>query len=151
VNPRFGPYGQIEILKAEVNRLINLLLDKPGNTTPSWQPPVDVIDRPHEIIVQVEVPGLVAADLEVSFEGQELIISGSKRRLANEPRPERFYLMERFIGSFRINVELARPVDPSRGQARLDGGILTVILPALDDRRNQPFKIPVLEETKKDE
>jgi len=151
VSPRFGPYGQIEILKAEVNRLINLLLEGPGGGSQSWQPPVDIIDGPRDVVVQVEVPGLTASDLQVAFVDRRLVVSGAKRRLATEPRARRFHLMERFIGSFHVAVEVVQPVDPARATARLERGVLIVTLPRLDDRRHRPFEIPVQEERSDDE
>jgi len=147
VSPRIGPYGQLEILKAEVNRLINLLLENPTEGDRGWQPPVDVIDGPHDLQIQIELPGLTASDIKVAFTDQRLTVSGVKRRLATEPRGERFHLMERFIGSFQVSVEIVQPVDPARARATLERGILTVIFPRVDDRRHHTFNIPVDEET----
>ncbi len=147
MSPRIGPYGQLEVLKAEVNRLINLLLENPSEAEHGWQPPIDVIDGPHELQIQVELPGVTTSDLTVVFYEQRLTISGVKRRLRSEPRGEKFHLMERFIGSFQVSIEIVQPVDPGRAHARLTRGILTVVFPRVDDRRHRRFEIPVDEET----
>ncbi len=150
MSPRIGPYGQLEILKAEVNRLINLLLENPSEGEHGWQPPVDVIDGPKDLQIQIELPGLSASDVKVVFTEQRLTVSGIKRRLATEPRGEKFHLMERFIGSFQVSVEIVQPVDPGRARATLERGILTVVLPRVDDRRHRSFEIPIHEETRND-
>lgn len=144
---RFGPYGRIQILKAEVNRLVDLLLEGPTTSGPGWLPPVDIIDCPNGVTVTVEVPGLTAEDLAVEFTSGLLTIRGTKRRLASEPPARRFHLMERFIGSFQVAVDLPHPIDPARGKATLRQGVLTIVFPRLEDRRQQPFMIPVTEET----
>lgn len=144
---RFGPYGRIQVLKAEVNRLVDLLLEGPATSGPGWLPPVDIIDRPTAVTVTVEVPGLRAGDLSVEFVSGLLTVRGTKRRLASEPPARRFHLMERFIGSFQVAIDLPRPIDPARGKATLRHGVLTIVFPRLEDRRQRPFMIPVTEET----
>lgn len=144
---RFGPYGRIQVLKAEVNRLVDLLLEGPATNSPGWLPPVDIIDRPDGVTVTVEVPGLKAGDLSLELVSGLLTIRGTKRRLASEPPARRFHLMERFIGSFQVAVDLPHPIDPARGKATLRHGVLTVVFPRVEDRRQQPFVIPVTEET----
>jgi len=143
VSPRFGPYGKIQILKAEVNRLIDLLLEEPSSVGPGWHPPVDVVDRPEGITVQVEVPGVAAQDVTAEVAEGVLTIRGIKRRLASEPPARRFHLMERYIGAFQLTVELPQPVDPADAGATLSQGILTITLPRLEDRRRRSFVIRV--------
>ncbi len=144
--PRFGPYGRIQILKAEVNRLIDLLLEEPVAGSPGWHPPVDILDGASELSVVVELPGVEADDLTVEFRHHILMIRGGKRRLESEPQARRYHLMERFIGAFQVAVEIPQPVDPAAAEAVLAQGILTVTFPRLDDRRDQPFTLTVKEE-----
>jgi HSP20 family protein len=147
VTRRFGPYGKIQILKAEVNRLVDLLLEGPATNGPGWLPPVDIIDCPDTLTVAIEVPGLNANDLVVELMSGVLIVRGTKRRLPSEPPARRFHLMERFIGSFQVVVDLPHPIDPGQGKATLRHGVLNIVFPRLEDRRQKPFKIPVTEET----
>jgi len=144
--PRFGPYGRIQILRAEVNRLIDLLLEEPVSGSPGWHPPVDILDGATELSVVVELPGVTADDLVIEFRHRVLSIRGGKRRLESEPTARRYHLMERFIGTFQVTVEIPQPVDPAEARAVLSQGILTVTFPRLDDRRDQPFTLTVKEE-----
>ncbi len=143
MTPRFGPYGKIQILKAEVNRLIDLLLEEPASAGTGWHPPVDVVGRPEGITVQVEVPGVAAADVTAELAEGVLTIRGVKRRLASEPPARRFHLMERYIGAFQLTIELPQPIDPAGASASLSQGILTITLQRLDDRRHRSFIIRV--------
>ncbi len=146
MSPRFGPYGQIQVLKAEVNRLIDLLLDEPGGESSGWYPAVDVLDEGGEITVRIELPGVKAKDLRVELGDGILQIRGYKGRLESEPGARRFHLMERFIGAFSVAVEIPQPVDPSGVRAVLGQGVLSVTFPRLDDRRHQAFTIEVEEQ-----
>ena len=150
MTPRFGPYGRIQILKAEVNRLIDLLLENPASDPSGWHPAIDVLDGEREVVVRVELPGVRAQDLQLELDSGILRLRGYKGRLASEPGARRFHLMERFIGAFGAAVEIPQPVDPRRVRAVLHQGILTVSFPKLDDRRHQTFVIEVEEHEQED-
>ncbi len=145
MSPRLVPYGQIELLKAEVNRLIDLLLESGSGPGAGWQPAVDMVAAGESVLVQVELPGVTAADLTVEVQDERLVVRGHKRRLPSEPQARRFHLMERFIGTFRIEVELPEPVNPTGAEAELEQGLLTVRLPLLVDKRHQRHQIAVRE------
>lgn len=142
--PRLVPYGEIELLKAEVNRLIELLL-RTGERGAGWHPAVDVMEEEGGMVVQVELPGVRGEDVEVGLKDRTLIVRGAKRRLDREPVPRRFHLMERFIGSFELTVELPEPADPRGARASLEDGVLTVRLPRLLEKRHRVHPISVVE------
>ncbi len=144
MSPRLVPYGEIELLKAEVNRLIELLL-RTEDRGAGWHPAVDVLEEAHGTVVQVELPGVRGEELEVGLKDRTLIVKGRKRRLEREPAARRFHLMERFIGSFQLTVELPEPADPRSTTAKLEDGILTIRLPRLMEKRHRVHSIPVIE------
>ncbi len=142
---RLTPYGEIELLKAEVNRLIELLVQSGQGTGSDWHPAVDVMEESEAFIVQIELPGILAEDLEVRLKDRSLLIRGRKIRLSNEPCACRFNLMERFIGNFGMTVDLPEPADPQRAEAELENGVLTVRLAKLMEKRHRVHPIPVIE------
>ncbi len=144
MSPRLVPYGEIELLKAEVNRLIEILL-RTTERGAEWHPAVDVFEEDGGVIVQVELPGVEAHELEVGLMDRSLIVRGTKRRLEGEPAPRRYHLMERFIGKFQLTVELPEPADPRTARAELEDGVLTVRLPRLVEQRHRMHTIPVVE------
>lgn len=107
-----------------------------------WTPCVDVFEADGTLTVVVEVPGLGAESLRVSWSDGRLKVSGERR----ERRPAGatgFLCMERPHGRFTRTVAIDVPVDVPRAQARLAGGLLTVVLPRLADRRGRETVIPV--------
>jgi HSP20 family protein len=110
--------------------------------TESWTPCVDVYECDGALTVVMEVPGLSPESLNVSWSNGQLRVSGERR----DRRPAgavAFLCMERPHGRFTRTVALDVPVDVRRAQARLSGGLLTIVLPRLDDRRGRETVIPV--------
>jgi HSP20 family protein len=147
MSPIRGSLGHIHQLRAEVNRLIDLLLEDPAPNASSWQPPIDLVELEDRFRLVIELPGVEAEDVHLELCDQVLLIRGTKRRPAGEPRGRRFHLMERFVGAYQLRVELPRPILPAESSARLANGVLEVVLPKLVERRHRAFKIPIDEET----
>lgn len=108
----------------------------------AWIPCVDVFEADGTLTVVMEVPGLTPESLRVTWSRGQLKVSGERR----ERRPAgavAFLCMERPQGRFTRTVSLDVPVDARRAQARLTGGLLTIVLPRLDDRRGRETVIPV--------
>ncbi len=146
MSPPRGTLSHIHRLRVEVNRLIDLLLEEPSTATASWDPPVDLIERDAAFEVRVELPGVRPEDIQIELCDQALTIRGAKRRPANEPPGRTFHLMERFIGSFQLSMELPRPIMPNQCTAKLVNGLLVVNFPKAVERRHRSFVIPVKED-----
>jgi HSP20 family protein len=151
MSPPTGSYGHIHHLRAEINRLIDLLLEEPTSPTANWQPPLDMVEHEDGFEVRIELPGVQADDLQLELRDLTLHVRGTKARLASEPPGQRFHLMERFMGSFTIRIDLPRPILPAKSSARLCDGLLVVTLPRLVERRHRTHTIPIVEESASDE
>jgi len=138
---------RIHQLRGEINRLIDHLVAEPSSRQTSWEPPVDVIERDDQYEVRIELPGVQADDLQLELRDRDLFLRGSKSRLSGEPPGRTFYLMERFIGTFQLEVEIPRPVQPAESTARLAHGVLVVTLPKLVEQRHRCYSISIVEES----
>jgi HSP20 family protein len=139
------PASALALLQQEVNALFQrlTLLDRserlPGT---EWCPPVDVYETRDRIVVVVEVPGLSAEQLRVSFRDHSLVVAGTRQ--ARRPGAGvSFHCLERPHGRFERALPLDAPVDVAHAQAVLGGGLLTVILPRLRERRGRETQIPI--------
>ncbi|MDK1032813.1 MAG: Hsp20/alpha crystallin family protein [Planctomycetia bacterium] len=106
----------------------------------SWWPALDVAERDESIIVKAELPGLTRDDIDVSVEGNILIISGEKKEL-EEDKKEEFYHVERRYGTFRRTITLPSDVDPSKIEATYRDGILTVALPKTEEAKPRQIEV----------
>lgn len=93
-----------------------------------WQPPVDMFEIDGGLVVQMDLPGVENADLEVTVEGQYLIIRGV-RHAACSNRPKRYIQMEISRGIFGKIIPLPAPVAEVNCTAVLKDGVLEVYLP----------------------
>ena len=97
-----------------------------------FRPNVDCFhtDDPHTLTVVVELPGVDPRSLQIVAGERVLAIAGERKR----PKvPGRVYQqMEIETGKFQRQVRLVEDVDPARAEASLENGVLTVVLPVVD-------------------
>jgi HSP20 family protein len=91
-----------------------------------WEPPVDLLETADELIIVAALPGVCAADIELTIKGRELAVSGI-RRLPAVQVPTKIHRMELPHGRFERRVRLpAGAYELSRRD--LVDGCLTVVL-----------------------
>lgn len=90
-------------------------------------PPADVYESEEAVVVEAELPGIAAKDLQVTLEGEKLILSGAFGSEISESG-ETLLRMERPRGRFHRVIPLPSPVLPPF-EATLSRGVLVVRLP----------------------
>jgi HSP20 family protein len=105
-----------------------------------WHPLVDVYDRPDEIVVELELPGMKGQHMDVSLEQEHLIIEGSRSRRQDYDEKEGYY-RERPMGPFHRVIHLPCAVDEDAIAAQYGDGLLTVRLPKAG--REKARRIPI--------
>ena len=98
-------------------------------------PPLDVVERAAEIIIQVELAGVDPADIQVRCTPTQIEILG-QRRERNLGEAVRFHRKEIQDGMLSVGVPLPAPVNPARARAEIHDGLLTVRLPKLKSLRS---------------
>ena len=137
------------LLQQEMNRLFERLaaLGRPERTAGGeWMPSVDVYECDGCLRVVVEVPGLQPESLRVTYREGELTISGERRDRAPAAESTGFLCMERPHGRFSRTLALDVSLDVRQAEARLAGGVLTVVMPRVKDRRGRETVIDVVRE-----
>lgn len=139
------PMSALAMLQQEVNELFQRLsiLDRSDRLPGSeWSPAVDVLEQRDRLLVIVEVPGLSPETLKVAFRERALVLTGD-RRAPRVATGARFHCLERPHGRFERTIPLDLPVDVAAARASLRGGVLTVSLPRLRERRGRETVIPI--------
>jgi HSP20 family protein len=75
------------------------------SASPSWQPPIDVLETDEELLIFVALPGVEADQVEAIIEGRMLLISGS-RTLPEELRNAHIHRLELPQGRFERRIGL---------------------------------------------
>ncbi len=130
---RYDPLADLLSLQERMNRLFeDSLLATGADPGPlgsnRYSPPADACETSEAFVIQVELPGVLADDVELQVEGDQVMIKG-ERRPTPEGRPERFYRMERLYGAFARIFRLPEEVDTENVKAHLQDGLLTIEVP----------------------
>jgi HSP20 family protein len=93
----------------------------------SFAPPLDVIGTERELIVELGVPGIDRADIEVDLSGEVLTISGARAATTQSANGRIYFHAEMPSGPFRRVVRLPEPASgPPR--VEVESGIVRVRL-----------------------
>lgn len=140
--------SELALLQREINQLFERLAEfdrGEPHVAGEWCPSIDVFECRGVLTVVVEVPGLAAESLRVVGGDHCLTVSGERRerRAAGDAA---FLCVERPQGRFTRTIPVDIAVDLKEAQARLQGGLLTITLPRVKDRRGRQTPIAVRRE-----
>lgn len=107
-----------------------------------FRPSVDVVKEDDSLKVIAELPGLDSDDVEVSLDGDILMIKGEKTEEKEISEDDR-YIHERTFGKFQRHIQLPAGIDADDVSADFDKGVLTVRVALPKDATAEPRRIPV--------
>ncbi len=93
-------------------------------------PHIEVDETDKAFRVRAELPGLSGDDVDISLDGNTLVIAG-ERKEEHESDRRGIYRRETYYGSFYRRISLPDEVDPDKVSAKFRRGVLTVTLPKL--------------------
>ncbi len=99
----------------------------PEWNVPRSAPNTNLYDAGENLEMNVEVPGIARENLHIKIQGNYLEISGKQE--SDTPEGYSPHRIERGTTSFTRSFTLPADVDSSKVEARLDNGVLSLILP----------------------
>lgn len=97
-------------------------------------PALDVAETERSYVVQLDMPGVVKDDVKVSVEGRRVTVQAEAVRPADKKDGEQLVYRERAAPSYARSFTLPLELDPTETTARLEQGVLTLMLPKRDAR-----------------
>ncbi|WP_231866595.1 Hsp20/alpha crystallin family protein [Metapseudomonas resinovorans] len=88
----------------------------------------DLYEDGDQVVVRLEVPGMVKEDLNLEVRGDVLIICGEKR-IEQEQGNGRYRVRQCTFGSFRRTFQLPAPVIAEKARAKCSNGVPRIELP----------------------
>jgi HSP20 family protein len=138
-----GSMLEVARIQSEINRLFdNLLVLDGGQEGGSWMPIADIVESDDALVVTIELPGVLASNLEIATHGGDVILTGEKIRPALDG-VVRSQVAERAYGRFRRVVHLGVPVNTHKAEAVLADGTLRIKFPKVPNRRGEEVAIKV--------
>lgn len=138
--------SDLALLQREINQLFERLAEferAERAEAGDWFPSVDVYECRGKLTVVVEVPGMGPESLRVVWRDDRLVVSGDRRERRPSSGAAAFLCVERPQGRFTRTIPLDEAMDVQQAEARLSGGLLSITLPRLKERRGRETVIAV--------
>src|SRR6476660_9763158 len=110
-----------------------------------WIPNTDVFVTEGTLVIKVELAGMRREDLELTVEGNRLMISG-QRPDGSRSTKCKFLVMEINYGPFECVIEIPPGYDLSEAKAAYQNGFLRVDVPQAARSSSKSILVPVSEE-----
>lgn len=111
-----------------------------SDASTAWTPAVELIDVGDSLVLQIQLPGVTAKNLDVQVTRDTVAIAGENQRQHQSENAN--YLHSEFrYGKFQRVVNLPVAVQNDKVQADFHDGILTLVLPKVEEVRNRVVKI----------
>ena len=104
-----------------------------------WTPAVDLYDRPDDVVVELDLPGIDRSTLDLTV--QHGILTVKAERKANAAEKGKCAYAERPMGSFYRAIELPESIASDKVEATYQDGVLKVVLTKVAEAR--PRKIAI--------
>ena len=118
-----------------MNQIMNTVLNNNNysqNIRETWMPPVDINEDNVSFILTADIPGLSKSEIDISVENNTLKLSGTREHKNTDEGTE-YHYQERNHGKFFRSFKLPLTVDENNISAAFKNGILTVILPKIEE------------------
>lgn len=129
-------------LRNRMNDMFNNIAEETSYSEPlqktDWVPDFDVLEDKDDIIVDIDLPGMSAEEINLSISGNVLYVSGKRERKIGR-EDENYHIIGRNYGSFNTKIRLPASVEPDNTKATYKDGVLNIRLPKSEGKRE--FKL----------
>ena len=144
---RWDPFRDLATLQNRMNSLFQDYSragagESDALATAAFNPPVDIFEDEHKVVLALEVPGLKQEDLNIEVENNTLSIRG-ERKFEGEQKQENYHRIERRYGSFYRAFTLPQTVNTESISANYDAGVLRVELEKRAESKPRQVKVQV--------
>ena len=118
-------------------------LESAGET--HWIPNTDVYVTEGTLVIKVELAGMRREDLELTVEGNRLMISGQRPDSSRSTKCK-FLVMEINYGPFECVIEIPPGFDLTEAKAAYQNGFLRIDVPQATRSTSKAVLVPISEE-----
>jgi HSP20 family protein len=134
---RWDPFRELDQLYDRMNQIWDAGTGS-NQATERWVPLADVEETDDAYVVDVELPGVDDADIDIEINGREVTVTGE---LKERERKGILRRRTRRVGEFQYSVTLPGDIDADNVNAQLEHGVLTVTVPK--SQRGKPRRITI--------
>ena len=96
------------------------------------RPSVEINESNDAFMISADLPGIEKSDIEVKVEENTLILIAN-RHIDKSDNNEKFHYNERRFGTFSRSFKLPKTVKEEKITAKLDNGVLSILIPKAED------------------
>ncbi len=101
---------------------------------------VDVYQTDTELIIRSTIAGVKPEDLDISIESDTVLIRGNRTQSAESAEKNYFY-QECYWGPFSRQIIMPEETDPSRAEASMKEGVLTIRIPKIERKKKRKIAV----------
>jgi HSP20 family protein len=134
---QWRPFHDFENLYGEMDRLAQSVFG--GKTgLGAWLPAADIVETDSAYAIEIELPGVRREDVDVSLNGNELVVIGEVK----ERKREGFFRHRtRRVGEFELRVTLPGHLREADVEASLAYGVLKLYVPKADNTKTNRITV----------
>jgi HSP20 family protein len=148
-----NPWQTLESLRRELDRVFDETGMRnepffrtaflPGRAARRY-PLINLYEDKDALYLEALAPGVDPSTLDLHVVGNTLSITGEKRRVAGDIRPEAFHRSERATGKFVRHIQLPVEVDEGKVRADYKDGLIIVTLPKAEKAKPKQIAVQVV-------
>jgi HSP20 family protein len=142
---RIKPVSRIVKIEAEINKIAGEVFSSKRELLgidEAWVPYIDISERSSEVIIAVELPGILQKDISLLLYSNRIEIKGFKRENLQNQKIK-FLRLEREYGTFQRSIFLPCAVLQEGAKAALENGILTIVLRKPKKRERKEYVLEI--------
>jgi HSP20 family protein len=115
-----------------VEQLVDRLFGEPSSAPSEptvLAPRIDVTETDLAFEVQADLPGVTKEDVKIAVDGKRISLQAAVKSASERKEGEQVIHIERVVKNFARTFLLSKEVDDDRAVAKLENGVLTLILP----------------------
>jgi len=133
-----SPWDELQRMIQQLDQMFD---DSPAQRASAGvYPLINLTEDKDKYYVRAELPGVKGDALDIQVTGKNLAISG-ERKIAAEEEGARYHRREREAGTFSRMIGLPGEVDTDKVEARLENGILTILVPKAEIAKPKQISI----------
>ncbi len=136
---RFAPFAPFRTFD-DLDRLHGELARSFVPEARTFAPAVDIFEEKDAFVVQAELAGIKAEDIQIEVDNGILTLKGERKRERDE-EGDGYRRVERWSGAFARQFTLPRTVDSEHIEAASKDGVLTVRIPKRGEAKGQKIAV----------
>lgn len=132
---------KMDYMFGDFEKIIEGVLRSTYEGSPSLQPRCDVSETKDHYLASFDIPGMKKEEIKIEVLGNQLVISGERRKEAKKEENEFSLHHERVHGKFERIFNLPMTVNTEKIEAQYEDGVLNIAIPKAEMSKGRTIQI----------